>query len=131
MKRKYTRALFITSLSFSAMFIVILVMGAKPVSIRYHKWRIGALLNTKPKFDPATGLYYYDDEWSDAFEKHRDKLVALAYLHRKEFQLTSIESPSLRFRRLWEELHARFSNNPFTQGLGYDSNSPATIVVWD
>jgi hypothetical protein len=108
-----------------------LIIWRKPAAIKYHKWRISALLNRKPEFDSVSGLSFFGEDWYRALEKHRDKLIELGYLQRKEFQLTTIKTPSLRFRRLWEELGARFPDNPYTVGLGYESDSPAIIVVWD
>lgn len=131
MGKKYkTTAIFI-AVSLSILLVVGLIIWWKPIAIKYHNRRINALLNRKPKLDPGSGLSYFDEEWGDAFEKHRDKLVVLGYLQRKEFPLSIIKSPSLRFRRLWEELGVIFPNNPYTVGLGYDSDSPETIVVWD
>ena len=103
----------------------------KPIAIKYHKQRVTALLNKKPKYDPDRGLSYFDGDWVRALEKHRDKLVKLGCLQRKEFALNSIKTPPLRFRRLWEELGTIFPNNPYATGLGYESNSPATIIVYD
>lgn len=131
MGKKYkTTAIFI-AVSLSVLLVVSLIIWWKPIAIKYHKQRINALLNRKPKLDQGSGLSYFDEEWGDAFEKYRDKLVKLGYLERKEFPLTFIKTPSLRFRRLWEELQARFPTNPYAIGLGYESNSPATIVVFD
>jgi hypothetical protein len=115
--------------------LIFLVLGLmiwwEPIAIKYHKQRVKALLNKKPKYDPDSGLSYFDGDWIRALEKHRDKLVKLGHLQRKEFALNSIKTPSLRFRRLWEELGTIFPNNPYTTGLGYESNSPTTIIVYD
>lgn len=119
------------------MFSVFLCFGAglfiywEPIAIRYHKQRVKALLNKKPKYDQDSGLSYFEGDWVGALEKHRDKLVELGYLQRKEFALNSIKTPSLRFRRLWEELGTIFPEDPYAEGHGYDSNNPATIVVYD
>lgn len=119
------------------MFSVFLCFGAglfiywEPIAIRYHKQRVKALLNKKPKYDQDSGLSYFEGDWVEALEKHRDKLVELGYLQRKEFALNSIKTPSLRFRRLWEELGTIFPEDPYAEGHGYDSNNPATIVVYD
>lgn len=131
MGKKYKATAIFIAVSLSVLLVVGLIIWWKPIAIKYHKHRINALLNRKPKLDQVSGLSYFGEDWSRAFEKHRDKLVVLGYLQRKEFPLSTIKSPSLRFRRLWEELGAIFPNNPYTVGLGYDSDSPATIVVWD
>jgi hypothetical protein len=113
----------------------LLIAGAaiwwKPIVIKYHKHRIDALLNEEPESGEFSGYSYYGEDWINALEGHRDSLVELGYLVRKEFPLDSIKQPSLRFRRLWEELGARFPDYPHVAGLGYDSNYPATILVWD
>lgn len=115
--------------------LVFLVLGLmiwwEPITIQYHKQRVKALLNKKPKYDPDSGLSYFEGDWVRALEKHRDKLVELGYLQRREFPLSTIKSPSLQFRRLWEELGTIFPEDPYAEGHGYDSNSPATIVVYD
>jgi hypothetical protein len=131
MKKKYKTILLSIAFGVSLLAVLTVVIWWKPLGIKYHNWRIKVLLNTEPEFDPSSGLSFFDGEWGDAFEKHRDKLVKLEYLERKEFPLTSIKTPSLRFRRLWEELQTRFPNNPYAIGLGYESESPATIVVFD
>ena len=89
------------------------------------------LLKQKPKYDSVTGFYFYDDNWGKTLEKYRDKLVALGYLQKKEFNLKTITNPSLEFRRLWEELGEKFPNYPFVLGMNYNSDNFAMIVVWD
>lgn len=111
--------------------VLCIIIRWEPIAIHYHNQRVKALLNKKPKYDPDSGLSYFDGDWGRALNKHRDKLVELGHLQRKEFALNSIKTPSLRFRRLWEELGTIFPNNPYTTGLGYESNSPATIIVYD
>ena len=130
MKKKYKATLLSVGVGVSLLVVLAVVILWEPLGIKYHNWRIKVLLNTEPEFDPISGLSFFGEDWGDAVDKHRDKLVKLGYLERKEFPLTSIKTPSLRFRRLWEELQARFPDNPYTIGLGYDSNSPATIVVF-
>jgi hypothetical protein len=128
-KKRKTIAIFV-ALS-GSMLLVASLIWRKPIVIKYHRHRINALLNEKPKLDPGSGLSFFGDEWIEEFEQHRDKLVELGYLQRKEFPLSTIKTPSLRFRRLWEELGARFPHNPYTEADGYESYTPATIVVWD
>ncbi|MHC4623666.1 MAG: hypothetical protein ACYS4W_07155 [Planctomycetota bacterium] len=111
--------------------LVASVIWRKPIIIKYHRHRINALLNEKPELDPGSGLSFFGHEWIEEFEERRDKLVELGYLQRKEFPLSSIKIPSLRFRRLWEELGARFPDNPHTEAAGYEPHTPASIVVWD
>lgn len=130
MRKTYKRTATVIAVSFSVLFVAALIILREPIAIKYHNQRISALLNRKPKPDPAAGLSFFGEDWIGAFEKHRDKLVELGYLERKEFPLSTIKSPSLRFRRLWEELGIKFPNYPYVEGLGYDSDSPATIVVW-
>ena len=131
MKKKYKTTLLSIAVGVSVLAVLTIVIWWRPLGIKYHNWRVKVLLNREPEFDPSSGLSFFDEQWGDAFEKHRDKLVKLGYLERKEFPLTSIKTPSLRFRRLWEELQTRFPNNPYAIGLGYKSESPATIVVFD
>jgi hypothetical protein len=128
---KYKRLAAFIILIVSLCFGSCLFIYRKPIAIKYHNQRVKALLNKKPKYDPSSGLSYFDEDWVRALEKHRDKLVKLGHLQRKEFALNSIKTPSLRFRRLWEELGTIFPNNPYTTGLGYKSNNPATIIVYD
>jgi len=131
MGKKYkTTAIFI-AVSLSILLVVGLFIYWKPIAIRYHKQKVKALLDKKPKYDPDSGLSYFEEDWGRTLEKHRDKLVKFGYLQRKEFPLSTIKSPSLQFRRLWEELHATFPDDPYAEGHGYDSKSPATIVVYD
>jgi len=111
--------------------VLCIMIWREPIAIHYHNQRVKALLNKKPKYDPGSGLSYFDEGWIRALEKHRDKLVKLGYLQRREFPLRTIKSPSLQFRRLWEELGTIFPEDPYAEGHGYDSNSPATIVVYD
>jgi hypothetical protein len=111
--------------------VLCITIWREPIDINYHKQRVKALLNKKPKYDPDSGLSYFDGDWVRSLEKHRDKLVKLGYLQRREFPLNSIKTPSLRFRRLWEELGTIFPEDPYAEAHGYDSNSPATIVVYD
>lgn len=113
-------------------FLVLCIMiWWEPIAIYYHNQRVKAFLNKKPKYDRDSGLSYFDGDWGRALNKHRDKLVEFGHLQRKEFALNSIKTPSLRFRRLWEELGTIFPEDPFAEGHGYDSNNPATIVVYD
>ena len=130
MRNKHKRTAVVISIGVFALVGLGSVIWRRPIAIKYHKWRIKVLLNREPELDPTSGWSFFDEDWGDAFEMHRDKLVGWGYLRRKEFPLATIKS-SLRFRRLWEELQARFPDNPYTIGLGYESDSPATIVVWD
>ncbi|NIP25067.1 MAG: hypothetical protein GWN67_14855 [Phycisphaerae bacterium] len=119
--------------AFGVLFVLVLciMIWWEHIAIHYHKQRVKALLNKKPKYDPDSGLSYFEEDWVQALEKHRDKLVKLGHLQRREFPLSTIKSPSLQFRRLWEELGTIFPENPYAEGHGYDSNNPATIVVYD
>ena len=101
---------------------------SKSIVITYHKLRIHALLNSKPTYSPATGLSFYDHKWCIAFDGHRDKLVELGYLERKEFHLKHISCPSIELRRLIEEFTSAFPNNPYTMDYGPDI--PPIITVW-
>jgi len=108
-----------------------LIFFRKPVAIKYHKLRINVLLNKKPKFDPVSGFSFFDGDWMNALDKHRDKLVELAYFQRVEFPLSYISYPSLQSRRLWEELGSRFPNHPHAVMQGYEPNTIDMIIVWD
>ncbi len=109
---------------------VSLFLGRKTIAIKYHKHRIASLLNEEPTPDAASGLGYYDGDWIEALEKHRDKLVEWGYLQRKEFPLEHISYPSLESRRLWEELGKAFPDNPHTTMQGYEPDTPDEIIVW-
>lgn len=129
-KKCKTTAIFI-AVSLSILLFVSLVIWWKPIAIRYHKQRINALMNRKPTLDPDSGLSFFGDDWVKALEKHRDKLVELGYLQRREFPLRNISVPSLESRRLWEELGTTFPNNPHFSMQGYEPNTPDMIIVWD
>jgi len=103
----------------------------KRVGIQFHKWRVTSLLNEKPKRDLEVGLSYYDERWSQAFEKHRDRLVELGFLERREFLLSNIKPRSEQFRRLWQTLGETFADNPYTVGDAWDPNEPVVITVFD
>lgn len=130
-REKYKRLPALVVFTVSLCFGAGLFIYWEPIAIRYHKQRVKALMNKKPKYDPDSGLSYFEEDWMRAIEKHRDKLVKLGYLQRKEFALNFIKTPSLRFRRLWQELGARFPDHPYVEGHGYESNSPATIIIWE
>ncbi len=102
-----------------------------PIAIEYHRWRINSLLKQKPELDTVSGFYCFGNDWCEAFDKHKDKLVELGYLYRKEFPFTNISYPSLESRRLFEELGSRFPNNPYTTMRGYEPNTTGMITVWD
>jgi len=131
MRKKYKTTLLSVAVGVSVLVVLAVVIWWKPLGIKYHNWRIKVLLNREPELDPSSGLFFFDEKWGDAFDKHKDKLVKLGHLERKAFPLRTIKTPSLRFRRLWEELQARFPNNPYTIGPGSDSGDQLTIVVFD
>ena len=129
--KKRNKAVFLLALAVMVLLVAGVVVRSKFVAIRYHRYRINALLNEELEYDESSGMGFYGDRWVRAFDRHRDKLVELGYLVRKEFRLETIKDSTLRCRRLWEELGQRFPDNPFTTGWGDGPNDLAVVVVWD
>lgn len=98
------------------------------VLIKYHK------LLMMYSWDKIFTVSAYDDsqdDYSVAYEKHRDALVRLGYFERREFPFAHITCPSLQSRRLWEELEKMFPNHPHVSMRGYEPETPDMITVWD
>lgn len=106
-------------------FVVIL---HKEIAMTYHQNRMRASLAQARKVDfnnPKQG------ELLEAYEKHRDSLVELGYFERREFPLLHISVPSLKSRRLREELQAVFPDHTEVMMQGYEPGTRDLIVVWD
>ena len=104
------------------------VMVHKDLAVAYHRNRMAASLAEVRRVgpnDPKQGKSL------EAYEKHRDCLVALGYFERREFPLVHISVPSLKSRRLWEELQATFPNHNEVMMQGYELGTKDLILVWD
>ncbi len=108
--------------------VAFVVIFHKELAVAYHQNRMRASLAQARKVDPGNPK---QRESIEAYEKHRDSLVALGYFERREFPLLHISVPSLKSRRLWEELRAAFPDHTDVMMQGYEPGTRDMIVVWD
>jgi hypothetical protein len=106
-------------------------MYRKPLAIRYHKWRVRALVNEEPKIDLEAGLSYYDNGWCRAFEKHQNRLVQLGFLEEREFALSNIKGGSEEYHRLWQVLEEASGGKFNVAARGWEPNASVVITVFD
>lgn len=114
---------------------ILLFAGALFISypkaaLSYHRWRLDSLLNQEPTLDPSIGLSYYDENWSNAVDRHKDSLVRLGYFERREFLLEYISYPSLESNRFWQALRRAFPGDQFCTMTG-TSTGQTIVVVYD
>jgi hypothetical protein len=100
----------------------------RTVLIKYHKL---LMMYSWEKIFTVSAYDDSQDDYTVAYEKHRDALVRLGYFERREFPFIHITCPSLQSRRLWEELGKIFSDYPHVSMQGYEPETPDMIVVWD
>jgi hypothetical protein len=124
---KKQRVLFLILFGVLVILIGGLIIGGNSLAIQYHRNLMMSDWNMVIKLggsDPRQSDYV------KSYDKHKNALVQLGYFAKMEFPLRNIRIPSLEFRRLWEELQARYFQYPHVEGGPYESKNPM-IVVWD
>ena len=104
---------------------ILLLAFRRDIAIAYHRHAMGRARAKIYEVGPSGDQM----PWIESYERHRDRLVRLGYLARKEFPL-SVRPPETN--RLWRQLSAEFPDNSHavmkTTEWGGTEN---TIIVWD
>lgn len=108
--------------------VALLVAIRADIAVAYHRH---CMMSAWTKVSEHGFRSPKQSDFIEAFEYHRDVLVALGFFERREYPLQHISVPSLESRRLWEELEATFPDHGYAQMHGYEPETQDMLIVWD
>ena len=102
----------------------------KGSAVRRHCQAMESALATTMEISPEDGE---QGEYIQKFEYHRDKLVELGFLERRELPLQFISYPSMIASRMYKDLNSLAGTHRYSyfEIAGYEPETPDVVIIWD